>query len=242
MTRFEATTAYWTMYIPSIMFGIGSTLMDLDQLDEIQKPLMHAILPKMGYIPKTCCHVVFGPPRTYLGIRASKRPCHRKRRTTKADVCQTYQIRPRPQQATSYRTRMVPTTCRYCQTNPWMPISRSPILPGSQMVPGTLRKFLYYYINAEINIDNLWVPLTLRATITLWWNLFLTHTTSQTPTCIDSTYAASISKWNFSRKSVTRKAVTLDAVQTDANACQMQLLLSVAPFNIYNRLQPDALR
>ena len=69
MTRFEATTIYWTMYIPSIMFGIGSTLMDLDQLDNIQKPLMHAILPKMGYSSKTCRHVVFGP-RTYLGIGA----------------------------------------------------------------------------------------------------------------------------------------------------------------------------
>ena len=61
MTRFEATTAYWTMYIPSITFGIGSTLMNLDQLDEIQKPLMHAILPKMGYSSKTCRHAVFGP-------------------------------------------------------------------------------------------------------------------------------------------------------------------------------------
>ena len=57
------------MYIPIITFGIGSTLVDLDQLDNIQKPLMNAILPKMGYSSKTCHHVVFGP-RNYLGIGA----------------------------------------------------------------------------------------------------------------------------------------------------------------------------
>ena len=82
---------------------LGLTLMDLDELNKIQKPLMHAILPKKGYSSKTCCHVVFGP-RTYLGIGASERPCHRKRSPTNADVCQTYQIRPRPQQTTSHRT------------------------------------------------------------------------------------------------------------------------------------------
>ena len=43
--------------------------MDLDQLDEIQKPLIHAIFPKMGYSSNTCHHVVF-EPRTYLGIGA----------------------------------------------------------------------------------------------------------------------------------------------------------------------------
>ena len=67
MSGFEATTAYWTMRIPSITFGIGSTLMDLDQLNEIQKPLMHAILPKMGYSSKAYRHVVLRPS-TYLGI------------------------------------------------------------------------------------------------------------------------------------------------------------------------------
>ena len=70
LTRLKATTAYWTMYISSVTFGIGLTLMDLDQLDNIQKPLMHAILPKMGYSSKTCRHVVFGPRIYYLGIRA----------------------------------------------------------------------------------------------------------------------------------------------------------------------------
>ena len=70
MSRFEVTTAHWTMYIPSITFGIGSTLMDLDQLNNIQKPMMDAILPKMGYSSKTCRYVVFGP-RNYLGIGAT---------------------------------------------------------------------------------------------------------------------------------------------------------------------------
>ena len=53
MSRFYATIASWTMYTPSITFGIGSTLRDLDQLDNIQKPLINAILPKMGYSSKT---------------------------------------------------------------------------------------------------------------------------------------------------------------------------------------------
>ena len=43
--------------------------MGLDQLDNIQKPMMNAILPEMGYSSKTCRHVVFGP-RNYLGIGA----------------------------------------------------------------------------------------------------------------------------------------------------------------------------
>ena len=70
MSRFKATTAYWTMYIPSITFDIGSTLMDLDQLDNIQKPLIHAILPKMRYSSKTCRYVMVFGPRNYLGIGA----------------------------------------------------------------------------------------------------------------------------------------------------------------------------
>jgi hypothetical protein len=57
------------MYIPSLTFGIGSTLMNLEQLDNIQKPMINAILPKMGFSSKTCRHVVFGP-RKYLGIGA----------------------------------------------------------------------------------------------------------------------------------------------------------------------------
>ena len=70
----------------------------------------------------------------------------------------------------------------------------------------TLRKFLCF-INAEIYILIIFGShKRYEPTSTLWRNLSLTHTTSQTPTCINSTYAASISEWNFSRKSVTRKA------------------------------------
>jgi hypothetical protein len=57
------------MCIPSVTFGIGSTLMNLDQLDNIQKPMMNAIPPKMGHSLKTFRDVVFGP-RKYLGIGA----------------------------------------------------------------------------------------------------------------------------------------------------------------------------
>jgi hypothetical protein len=69
MSRHEASTAYWTMFIPSITFDLGSTLMDATQLDKIQKPMMNAILPKMGYSSKTCRHVVFGPKK-YLCVGA----------------------------------------------------------------------------------------------------------------------------------------------------------------------------
>ena len=44
-------------------------MVELDQLDNIQKPMINAILPKMGYTSKTCRYVVFGP-RTYKGIGA----------------------------------------------------------------------------------------------------------------------------------------------------------------------------
>jgi hypothetical protein len=57
------------MHIPSITFGLGSTLLTPDQLDLIQKPMMNAILPKMGYSSKTCLHVVFGPTK-FLGVGA----------------------------------------------------------------------------------------------------------------------------------------------------------------------------
>ena len=47
--------------------------MELDQLDNLQKPMMNAILPKVGYGSKTCQHLVFGL-RNYLGI--GTRPSH----------------------------------------------------------------------------------------------------------------------------------------------------------------------
>jgi hypothetical protein len=51
------------MHLPSINFGIGSTLMAPDQLNTMQRPMMNAILPKMGYSSKTCRHIVFGPAK-----------------------------------------------------------------------------------------------------------------------------------------------------------------------------------
>jgi hypothetical protein len=67
MTRYEASTAYWTMWFTSLTFGFSSTTLTFNQLDSIQKPMMNAILPKMGYSSKTTRDVVFGPSR-YLGI------------------------------------------------------------------------------------------------------------------------------------------------------------------------------
>jgi hypothetical protein len=67
MTRYEAATAYWTMWLPSITFGFSSTTMNYRQLDAIQKPMIDAILPKMGYSSKMTRDVVFRP-RKYLGM------------------------------------------------------------------------------------------------------------------------------------------------------------------------------
>jgi hypothetical protein len=61
MTRFKATTAHWTMLLPGITFGLRSAFMDPEQLDTIQKPMMNAILPKMGCSSKTSQNVIFGP-------------------------------------------------------------------------------------------------------------------------------------------------------------------------------------
>jgi hypothetical protein len=49
MTIFEASASYWTMCLPSITFGFSSITMNHQQLEEIQKTMINAILPKMGY-------------------------------------------------------------------------------------------------------------------------------------------------------------------------------------------------
>jgi hypothetical protein len=67
MTRFEASTAYWMMWLPSLTYGISCTTMDCNQLDAIQKPMVNDIIPKMGYSSKTSLNVVFGS-RRYLSI------------------------------------------------------------------------------------------------------------------------------------------------------------------------------
>jgi hypothetical protein len=67
MTQYEASTAYWTMWLPSVTVGFSSTTMNYRQLDAIQKPMINAILPKLGYSSKTMRDVVFGP-RKYIGI------------------------------------------------------------------------------------------------------------------------------------------------------------------------------
>jgi hypothetical protein len=67
MTRYEASTAYWTMWFTSLTFGFSSTTLTYTQLDSIQRPMMNAILPKMAYSSKTTRDVVFGPNK-YLGI------------------------------------------------------------------------------------------------------------------------------------------------------------------------------
>ena len=159
MTRFEGTTAYWTMYIPSITFGIGSTLMDLDQLANIQKPLMHAILPKMGYSSKTCRHAVFGP-RNYLGIRARDL-------VTERGVQQTLMF-VKHIRSNQDLSKLLHIGLEWFQLHAGIarPILECPSidLPYLEVgwFRGTLRKYLCF-INAEKHIDNLQVSQTLGA-------------------------------------------------------------------------------
>ena len=192
MSRFEATTAHWRMCIPNITFGIGSTLMDLDQLDAIQKPLMHAILPKMGYSSKTCRHVLSGP-RTYLGIGARDLVTDRRVQQTLMFV---KHIR-----SNQELSKLLHIGLKWFQLHAGItrPILECcPSIDHPYLEVGwfrTLRKFISF-INAEIHIDNLQVPQPLRTNDhTLMESSLDTHNFSGTEwTCIDSTSAASTSE------------------------------------------------
>ena len=158
MSRFEVTTAHWTMYIPSITFGIGSTLMDLDQLNNIQKPMMDAILPKMGYSSKTCRYVVFGP-RNYLGIGATDL-------VTERGVQQTLMLVLKHIRSGQDLSKLLRIGLKWFQLHAGIarPILECPSIALPYLEVGwfqTLRKFVCF-INAEIHIINLHVTHALR--------------------------------------------------------------------------------
>jgi hypothetical protein len=67
LKRGESSTAYNCEYMPSIAYGTPATTLTFKKCDDLQKPVVNAILPKMGITSKATISVVFGTPR-YGGI------------------------------------------------------------------------------------------------------------------------------------------------------------------------------
>jgi hypothetical protein len=67
LSTFEARTALWTMWLPSMVYVLPCTHMTKTQLHHIQKKMVSISLSKRGYSSKTPRAVVFGP-RRFLGI------------------------------------------------------------------------------------------------------------------------------------------------------------------------------
>jgi hypothetical protein len=67
LKRRESSTAYNCYYMSSIAYGTPPTTLTFKECDDLQKPVINAILPKMGITSKAPRAVVFGTPR-YGGI------------------------------------------------------------------------------------------------------------------------------------------------------------------------------
>jgi hypothetical protein len=63
----ESSTAYNSYYMSSKAYGTPVTTFSFKKCDDLQKPVVNAILPKMGITPKAPRAVVFGTAR-YRGI------------------------------------------------------------------------------------------------------------------------------------------------------------------------------
>jgi hypothetical protein len=67
LQRGESSTAYNCYYIPSIAYGTPTTTLSFKECDDLQKPVVNEILPKMGITCKAPRAGVFGTAR-YGGI------------------------------------------------------------------------------------------------------------------------------------------------------------------------------
>ena len=63
LSRTEAQAAYEAIWFPSLSYGLGTTNLTHQELDTIQKPIIHYILPKLGYNRHFPRAVVFGSPQ-----------------------------------------------------------------------------------------------------------------------------------------------------------------------------------
>jgi hypothetical protein len=67
LSQYEARTAYWMMWLPSMTYCLPCSYMTKNQLHHVQKKMTSTSLSKRGYSSKTSRAVVFGP-RRFLGI------------------------------------------------------------------------------------------------------------------------------------------------------------------------------
>jgi hypothetical protein len=58
--RSESAIAYNSFYLPSLGYGMGATTLSFQECEDIQRPFIKAILPKMGINRKAARSVVFG--------------------------------------------------------------------------------------------------------------------------------------------------------------------------------------
>jgi hypothetical protein len=58
--RSESAVAYNLFYLPSLGYGMCATTLSFRECEEIQRPVINAILPKMGINRKAAIAVVFG--------------------------------------------------------------------------------------------------------------------------------------------------------------------------------------
>ena len=63
LTRQEAHAAYTMIWFPSLSYGLGTTNLNYNELDSIQKPVINRILPALGYNRHLPRAVVFGSSR-----------------------------------------------------------------------------------------------------------------------------------------------------------------------------------
>jgi hypothetical protein len=58
--RNESAVAYNSFYLPSLGYGMCATTLSFQECEDIQRPVVNAILPKMGINRKASIAVVFG--------------------------------------------------------------------------------------------------------------------------------------------------------------------------------------
>jgi hypothetical protein len=71
LKRGEISTAYNCYYMPSIAYGTPATTLTFKECDDLQKPVVNAILPKMGITSKAPRAVVFGIREEARGPRGA---------------------------------------------------------------------------------------------------------------------------------------------------------------------------
>jgi hypothetical protein len=72
LKRGESSTAYNCYYMPSIAYGTPATTLAFTECDDLQKPIVNAILPKMGITSKAPRAVVFSIREEVRGTRGAR--------------------------------------------------------------------------------------------------------------------------------------------------------------------------